>query len=215
MIPKNKISVVIIDGGIDLTVSDLSNYIVCSKGFGVNSEGFISEISETKPSGIHGTCVAMIIRDICVDTELISFKILNERMATDSRVMIYAMNEAIKLEPDMIHMSIGTTNRKYASYIKQLVDMAMQKNITVVASCNNFGIKAYPANLKGVIGVKSLRYTNLKGKIYKKRKYYYAPAKMIDILGQEELKSSQKMSGTSIAAAYVTGHLAQRRFENK
>jgi hypothetical protein len=214
MTKKNKISVVIIDCGIDLTISDLADYVLRSTGFGINSEGYICETSEIKPTGKHGTCVSMIIRDLCRNTELISFNILNEKMATDSRIMIYAMNEAIKLEPDIIHMSIGTLKRKYLPYIKQIADMAIQKNITIVAACNNFGIRAYPACLTGVIGVKSLRWTNVKNKIIKRKNYFYAPSKIIDIFGQNELKSSQKMKGTSIAAAYVTGYIAQRRFEN-
>ncbi len=117
---KKKVSIVVIDSGIETRLSDLSNYVIKSTGYRVNSEGFIAEFPNIKPNGIHGTAIALVIRDICKDVQLTSINILNERLATDSRIMIYAMNEALKFEPDIIHMSLATTNSKYKPYIKKI-----------------------------------------------------------------------------------------------
>lgn len=206
---ERKVSIVVIDSGIETTVSDLCNYVIKSTGYSVNSEGFISELTDIKPNGIHGTSVALIIRDICRNVELSSINILNERLSTDSRIMIYAMNEALKLEPDIIHMSLGTTKWKYRSYIKRIIEMAIKKNIIVVAACNNFGYRSYPACIKGVVGVKFEKSSHYsKYHFNKKKGYYYAPFSMLDIEGENELLNSCRMKGTSVAAAYITGHIA-------
>jgi subtilisin family serine protease len=205
MIIEKKVSIAIIDSGIDASVSDLRNYVVKETGFGVNPEGFISELKDIKPNGLHGTCVSLIIRNICKNVEFISINILNERMATDSRVMIFAMNEALKFEPDIIHMSLGTTNWKYRNYIKQIVREANEKQIIIVAACNNDGLNSYPSNMKGVIGVKSAKTDN---HIYKDKKYYYAPFSMQNTGDLDNILGIEKMKGTSIATAYITGHIA-------
>jgi subtilisin family serine protease len=206
---KNKIVIAVIDSGIVTSVSDLQNYVIKSTGYRVNSEGFISELPDIKPNGLHGTAVALIIRDICKNVKLISINILNERMATDSRIMIYAMNEVLKFNPDIIHMSLGTTNWRYRSYLKKIVSMANEKNIIIVAACNNSGFWSYPASINGVIGVKSAKTNTIRKNIYyKKKKFYYAPYTMQDIYGVDALLESGKMMGTSMAAAYITGHIA-------
>ena len=198
--------VAVIDSGINTNASDLENYVIKSTGYRVNSEGFISEFPDIQPNGIHGTAIALIIRDICKNVQFISINILDNRLATDSRIMIYAMNEALKLEPDIIHMSLGTTNWRYRSYIKKIVSTSIEKNIIIVASCKNIGLWSYPASIRGVVRIKSAKQCE-KYKFYKKRGTYYAPFTMIDIDGANEFVT-RKMVGTSIAAAYITGHIA-------
>ncbi|RPH33390.1 MAG: subtilase [Bacteroidales bacterium] len=207
---EKKISIAVIDSGINTSVDDLNNYVSKSTAYRINSEGFISEFPEIQPNGIHGTSVALIIRDICKNVEIISLNILNENLSTDSRVMIYAMNEAVKFEPDIIHLSLGTTRWKYRSYIKEIVSIATEKNIIIVAACNNLGFRSYPACLKGVVGVKFTKKRNRsKYYYYKRMKYYYAPFSMNDIEGVDKLKGWRKMNGTSVAAAFITGHIAK------
>lgn len=204
---KKKVSIVVIDSGVETSVSDLGNYVIKSTGYRVNSEGFISELPLIKPSGMHGTSVALIIRDICRNVELTSINILNERLVTDSRIMIYAMNEALKFEPDIIHMSLGSSNWKYRSYINKIVRSATERNIIIVAACNNDGYYSYPANISGVVGVKSINNAQCsKYYFYKRKRFYYAPFTMKDIDGVDELET--KMTGTSTSAAYITGHIA-------
>lgn len=206
---NNTISIVVIDSGIDTSVSDLKKYVINETGYGFNSDGYISEIPQKKTIGMHGTTIALIIRDVCKNVKITSINILNERLATNSQVMLYAMAESIKLAPDIIHMSIGTRSKKYKTHLKEIVKSAIQKNIVIVAACNNFGFKAYPANIEGVVGVKTCRKARSKDTIIHKGNYYYAPSKVLDIEGKEYALNGQYMRGTSIAAAYVTGNIAK------
>ncbi|NJK97843.1 MAG: S8 family serine peptidase [Bacteroidales bacterium] len=171
-----KVLIVVIDSGIDTSVSDLNNYVFKSTGYRVNEEGYIAEFPEIKNSEIHGSAISLIIREYCKNVELISINILNEKLTTDSRVMIYAMNEALKLNPHIIHMSMGTTKRKYRKYIQEIVTEAKEKNIMVVAACNNMGFKSYPAFIDGVIGVKSVKCSETtNSSFYKKNRFDLCP----------------------------------------
>jgi hypothetical protein len=203
---EKKVLVAVIDSGINTHASDLENYVIQSTGYGVNSEGFISEFPDIQPNGIHGTAIALIIRDICKNVQFISINILDKRLTSDSRIMIYAMNEALKLEPDIIHMSLGTTNWRYRSYIKKIVSTSIEKKIIIFAYCKNVGLWSYPASIRGVVRIKSAKQCE-KYQFYKKRGAYYAPYTMIDIDGANEFVK-RHMVGTSIAAAYITGHIA-------
>ena len=205
---KKKVSIAVIDSGIDASVSDLSNFLLKTTGYRINQEGYIAEAPDIKPSSLHGTSISLIIRDICKDVQFLSMNILDEKMTTDSRIMIYAMNEAVKLKPDIIHLSLGTTNWRYRSYMKHIVAKATEMNIIIVASYNNNSFwHTYPACIKGVIGVKTSKLLIKKDAYFKKRGCYYAPFSMIDIYGTENLDTN-KMRGTSISAAYITGHIA-------
>lgn len=202
-----KVLIAVIDSGVITSISDLQNYVIRSTGYRVNPDGFISEFPDIEPSAVHGTCIALTIRDICSNVSIISINILNENLATDCRIMLYAINEALKLNPDIIHMSLGTTKLLYRTYFKKLAEIANFKNTIIVAACNNFGFWSFPAFIKGVVGVKSIKIAVSKMQFYKKTFFYYAPSNLTGIRGMENLKCN-RMNGTSVSAAYITGHIA-------
>ncbi len=206
---RQKVRVVVIDSGIDSSVSTLKHNIIKSTGFWVNSVGLIGEVSNKQINSLHGTSVALVIKDICNNVEFVSFNILNERLKTDSRIMIYAMNEALREKPNIIHLSLGTSNWRYYFYIKKIVNEAKKNNIIIVAAYNNKGIfPSYPASIRGVVGVKSLFNNSGKNFFYYKYGRYYAPNSLNEIEGSSELINAVEIKGTSISAAYITGHIA-------
>ncbi len=204
---EKKVLIAVIDSGIETSVSDLKQFVIKSTGYRVNSDGIISEYPDIRPNGKHGTIIALIIRNISRHVRMISLNILNERLATDSRIMIHAMNEALMLKPDIIHMSIGTVKKQYRNYVKDIVDMANEENIIIVAACNNFGFWSLPAYIDGVIGVKSARNHPCNDCFYKNRRFYFASSKISGIEAINELNNNN-MRGTSVAAAFITGHIA-------
>lgn len=205
---EKNVVIAVIDSGIDASIADLGNHVIKSTAYRVNSEGYIGEFSDLKSSNMHGTCVSLVIRDACNAVDLIDINILNEKLSTDSRIMMYAMYEAIKFHPDIIHMSLGTTKKQYSTDIEEVVVAANEKGIVVVSACNNMGFKSYPACLDGVVGVKTVKHRlPIGGLFYKKGRYYHAPSNMCGIRGMEELEG-KGMFGTSISAAYMTGYIA-------
>jgi len=190
---------------------NLNECVIQSTGFGVNSEGYIEENSTLPVRNLHGTIVAEIIRHICSDVEFISVNILDEDLSSDGRILAYSLSRVFDYKPDIIHMSLGTVKKRYIFPLRKIVKEAKKLNITMVAAAENLGRVSYPAYLKGVIGVKADRFDDCMQYSYNQG-FFYAPA---GIDGIESLQSLQEISalgnirGTSLSAAYISGHLAR------
>ncbi|WP_340148331.1 S8 family serine peptidase [Ruminiclostridium hungatei] len=206
---KNTVRIVVIDSGIDTEISDLGKYVAVSTGFRLNEEGYITEYPQMEVRYQHGTIISLIIRHICSSIELISLNILNENAATDGRILLYAMSRALDYQPDIVHMSLGTARWKYKRYIRRIAREADRRNIALVAAASNQGPESYPACVKGVFGVKGGNFSENLHYSYKSG-FFYAPLNAAGVpgYGGEDLS---RASGTSISAAFITGHLANIR----
>jgi subtilisin family serine protease len=203
-----KIKVVVIDSGINTQISDLKDYVVHSTGFGINNNGYITEISNIPVRHPHGTVVAMIIRHMCSDVEFISVNILDENLLTDGRILAYALSQVFDYNPDIIHMSLGTLKKRYIFPLKKIVKEARRLNIHLVAAAENSEKVSYPAHLKGVFGVKSYMFNDYKFYTYKDG-FFYAPLGTCDIECIQKISNIKTAKGTSMSAAYISGHLAE------
>lgn len=205
---KRKVKIAVIDSGIDTKISDLKNYVVHSTGFGINNDGYITENSNTPVRNLHGTAVAMIISNICSDVEFISINILDENLLTDGRVLAYSLSRVFDYNPDIIHMSLGTLKKRYIFPMKKIIKEAKRLNIQLVAAADNLGKVSYPAYLKGVFGVKSDMFDDYTRYSYKDG-FFYAPLGTSGIECIEKLPYIRDAKGTSMSAAYISGHLAE------
>jgi hypothetical protein len=111
--------------------------------------------------------------------------------------------------PDIIHLSLGTTRWRYKFPLKKLVKEAIGKDVIIVAAANNQGIKSYPAFMKGVVGVKGHGGIN-KSEFFYENNFFYAPIDIKNISGISELEHVEMAVGNSMAAAYITGHIAMK-----
>jgi subtilisin family serine protease len=200
------IKIAVIDSGIDKNKLDLQMYVNTSIGFRINSTGFIVEEKCMEIQHPHGTFIALIIKSICNNVEFISINILNEKLTTDARVLIQALEYSLKLKPDIIHLSLGTTRWLNRFPLKDIVKTAKKDKVIIVAAANNEGIKSYPSSLKGVVGVKS-KEINDYNDFYFKNNYFYAPFNADNVAGVSEIAKSSVV-GTSMSAAFITGHIA-------
>ncbi len=208
-IQKKPIRVAVIDSGIDTTISELDKNVSVSTGFMINTNGYITEYPNIKTKYQHGTIVSLIIRHICSNVEFISINILNDNISTDGRVLLYAMSRAFDYQPDIIHMSLGTTKWKYKRYIRKITKEAGRQNISLVAAVNNQGNISYPAYVKGVFGVKGDNFKDIMHYSYRDD-FFYAPLNAPEIQGCHG-KDLKDAVGTSMSAAYITGHIANIR----
>lgn len=203
---NNKVRVVIIDSGIDRSKNNLKDNVIEAISIKINSKGYIEKTKESVANNDHGTLVASCIKYICNDAEFIDINILDKNLTTDGRVLLKALEEAINHNPDIVHLSLGTTKFKYWFPLKRIVRKLRKNNIIVVSAANNYGLKSYPAYLKGVVGVKGKEVDDLNWHTYEDG-FYYAPYKLPKELCYEE--SQVKIRGTSIAAAYITGYVCE------
>ncbi|URZ05981.1 hypothetical protein CLROS_013130 [Clostridium felsineum] len=149
----------------------------------------------------------MIIKDICNDVEFIDINILNDKLTTDGRILVHAFKKAILCNPDIIHLSLGTTRWRYKFPLKKLVNEALKKDVTIVAAASNDGAQSYPVAIKGVIGVKGYE-TSDKFGFYYSEGFFYAPVDTKNIRDISELKYGKSIIGNSMSAAYITAHIA-------
>jgi len=204
---REKIKIAVIDSGIDTRICNLNDYVIYSTGFGINSKGYIEENYTLPVKSLHGTTIAMIIRHICDDVEFISVNILDENLSTDGRILAYSLCKVFEYKPDIIHMSLGTLKKRYILPFRKIVKEALRLNILLVAAAENSGKVSYPAYLRGVFGVKAEIFENCMQYSYKDG-FFYAPLGTDGIDCIQEIPILRAAKGTSMSAAYISGHLA-------
>jgi len=181
--------------------------VVHATGFGVNSEGYIEQNSGFPVRNLHGTIVALIIRHLCSDVEFVSMNILDENLKTDGRILTFSLRHVFDYKPDIIHMSLGTMKKRYILSLKRIVNQAKKLNVPIVSAAENSGRVSYPAYLKDVIGVKAGEFENCMQYSYK-NSFFYAPFGTEGIESIQKIPDMRKVRGTSMSAAYISGHLA-------
>lgn len=207
--PKSPVKIFVVDSGINKNISDLNQYVTNSTGFGVNKDSYIAQDNTREIKNMHGTAIALIIRDIFDKVELTSINILNENLKTDARILIYSLCWCLENKPDIIHLSLGTRSFFYSFALRKIIKEAHKNNILVVAAHDNLQGISYPASLKGVFGVKGSEGLEKNDFSYN-NKLWLAPFGFNGIKGVNELQeNADNLFGNSMAAAYITGHIAK------
>lgn len=204
------IKVAIIDSGIDVSKCDLDSYVKISTGFTAKN-GYIVEDNGLEIRNEHGTIVSMIIKSVCKNVEFVSVNILNERLATDGRILIHALEQVFTYSPDIIHLSLGTVRWRYYFPLKRIVKYAIKNNTIIVSSACNLGRRSFPSHIKGVIGVKGFESINNYEYKYKNG-FFFASPYINNIECIEEIQTKNPV-GNSISAAYITGHISKIKYD--
>lgn len=111
--------------------------------------------SKKQNTNSHGTICAKLISACNVnDVEIISYKIKDEDKKGSVSDLVAAMNDAVKRNVNLIHMSVGSTSSNDFEMINGAVQDVLKHNICIVAAIDNEGVITYPASIGGVIGVK-------------------------------------------------------------
>ncbi len=211
---KNPVKIFVVDSGINKNISDLNQYVTNSTGFGINKDSYIAQDNTREVKNMHGTAISLIIRDIFNKVELTSVNILNENLKTDARILIYSLCWCLENKPDIIHLSLGTRSFFHSFALRKIIKEAHKNNILVVAAHDNLQGISYPAHLKGVFGVKGLD-TLEKNEFSYNNKLWLAPFGVDGIKGVHEFQENpDNMFGNSMAAAYITGHIAKIVYHN-
>lgn len=122
--------------------------------------------------------------------------------------LLRAIDWATYRAPHVLNMSFAGPDDPL---LHEALQMAAKRNIILVAAAGNRGPKAapvYPAAYEEVIAATA---TDVKNRLYKnanRGEYVAIAAPGVDILVAKKSKSYGTMTGTSMAAAYVTGGIA-------
>lgn len=208
---KDKITVAVLDSGINHTLVNLKESILLSKGYGFTEEG-ITEFKDMQSRHEHATAIALIIKHICNNVRFININILNKNLSGDGRILIHAFKEVLKQNVDIIHLSLGTTKWRYRWALKRIVNQAEKQNVAVVSAFNNSGEKSYPAHFRHVFGVKGISGCAPDNFHYEKN-CFLAPLGLEGIEGLEAIQFKDA-AGNSLAAAYISGHIANIKLKH-
>ncbi|MEG0051348.1 MAG: S8 family serine peptidase [Terrisporobacter sp.] len=200
---NKKIRVVIIDSGINSNKNDLHKNIIASIQIRLKNGKIVFE-EKSVSNNIHGTVVATCIKNVCNDIEIIDINILDEKLMSNSKVLISALKYSQNLNPDIVNLSLGTSSKKYWIILKKIINKIIKSNVVVVASVDNDGRTTYPASFKNVIGVKCDNSLQV-NEINYNNKYFYLNGTILYTKSEEE--KNIKICGNSIATAYMTGYI--------
>ncbi|GJM15778.1 MAG: hypothetical protein DHS20C13_11050 [Thermodesulfobacteriota bacterium] len=208
------IKVAVIDTGIDYSHKAIANKIFMKSDF-VDTGSYEFDVHGTSIAGIiASTSIEDGITGVAPDVKIIAaracWKDPKNKINTlcSSNTLAKALNYAILNKAHIINLSLGGPKDNIVSL---LITKASRAGIVIVAAAGNGGPKGkpvYPAALKEVIAVSA---TDSDDKLYQsstRGKYIDLSAPGVDILSTAPGNSWQVISGTSMAAAHVTGAIA-------
>jgi hypothetical protein len=210
-----RIRIGIIDSGINPWHSHVGS-VEGGIAFNLESETKVTASSDFRDELGHGTAIAGIIREKAPSANLYAVKIFHESLAAPLVLLKAALEWAINEQMKIIHLSLGMNIVDDAGRLKELGELcqkAFNEKIIIVAAARNPDDLVVPASLETVIGVYWLRGAD-------KDYLAYHPGKKIEFgtcgwpRSLPGYPPGFNFCGSSFAAAYITGKVAQILKEN-
>jgi len=200
------VNVAVIDSGVDTKHLDLRGRIVKNKNF---------VTSNTSDGDIHGTAVAGVIAakagnregivGVAPDVNVMALKACWQKQQGKSEAvcssftLAKAINFALKEGAHVVNMSLSGPKDPL---LVRLIQKALDSGIVVVAAKNSDNLASiFPASVPGVIGVSEDKLSLVTSAVAGST----LPAPGKDILTTVPRDSYDFLSGSSLAAAHVTG----------
>lgn len=202
-----KVVVAVIDSRVDSAHPDLKGAVVRSHDAAGGPD--------TAPD-FHGTAVAGIIRargiveGVAPQAEILAVRAFRTSRPdalpeTNTYTLLTAIDWAVKNGARVLNMSfVGPRD----AALQELLEAANQKRIIMVAAAGNAGPRAapaFPAAYPGVIAVTAVDEADRRYQHANRGSYIAVAAPGVDILAPVERGRHSYLSGTSFAAAYVSG----------
>lgn len=221
------VKVGLIDTGVDYLHEALGGGF--GPGFKVaGGYDFVNNKPDPLDDNGHGTHVAGIIagnsaslKSIAPGVRLFAYKVLDASGNGNTSTVIAAIEQAMQDSVDIINLSLGTSDGDPDDILSQAVDRAVEAGIVVVVAAGNdgdYGTISSPGAAREALTVGAIDSQNSiaafssKGpsnKIYGIKPDVVAPG--VDILSAKMNGGYITMSGTSMAAPYVTAVAANVR----
>jgi subtilisin family serine protease len=205
---SSKITIAVLDTGVDLTHPDLAGKLVAGYNFIANND--TPQDDNGHGTGVAGICAAMTdngtgIAGVSWGASIMPVKVLdasgNGSFTNAAQGIIWAADHGAQV----INLSLGGYTS--SSLLEDAINYALQKGVVVVAASGNGGIDmiTYPARYEGVIAVGSVDQNSQRSAFsnYGPELDVVAPGSAIFSL--TKLGSYGYLSGTSAAAPFTSG----------
>jgi minor extracellular protease Epr len=215
------VKVGIIDTGIaphdDLIIAGGANFVDTASSY-YDDNGHGTHVAGTVAALDNGLGVIGVAPDV----QLYAIKVLNSSGSGTLSDIIEGIDFAISEQLDIINMSLGTSTDSPA--LHTAVDTAYSSGILVVASAGNSGKRVitvdnvgYPAKYDSAIAVAATDVNNLRASFSSTGPAVEVAAPGVYVRSTYLNNGYATMSGTSMAAPHVSGHLALmiQAFPNK
>ncbi|TKI59885.1 S8 family serine peptidase [Lysinibacillus varians] len=203
---RPNVKIAVLDSGINSQLDIL-------KGKVTKSYNAIDDAIFTKDEFGHGTMIASIIASnpnphtiigVNPNVELYDVQVLNNKGTGKIEHIVKGINWSIEKNVDIINLSFGFS--KDDPRLKKVINLALSKNIIIVASAGNtLGLSTdFPAKYEGVYSISAIDKDFNKYKLAAKGKIdYVTPGVNVPVINHMGERSIE--SGTSFATAYATG----------
>lgn len=204
------IKVAVIDSGVDNNHPAIGGAVTSWCQPTREADGTISYSFEPHADAFgHGTACAGIIRGLAADVELVSVRVLGERLSGAGAVFAAGLRWAIEQGVQVVNLSLGTTVRDFRDVLHELADMAAFRNVVLVTAANNMPVPSFPSMYASVISVAAIEATNAEDLLYNAAPPVDFGAPGIDISVPWLDGGTVTVMGNSFAAPQITGLAAR------
>ena len=204
------VRVVLIDSGVNVTHPHIRELGEVHAAYAVDGSGVLVQGAEQADALGHGTAAAAAILDLAPGTELHSIQVFRDQPVCPFEVVIQALERAIDLEPQLINLSLGTTQQAWRAELEAPIARAVGAGVTILSPAAHGGLPSLPGCLVGVTGV--LMDAGLERNAPELREsgsteLWYASPHPREL---PNLPQTANLAGVSMACANLTGHLASQ-----
>ena len=171
----------------------------------------IEQVSSVRDDFGHGTACAGIIHRIAPEAKLYSIKVLGEYLSGKGEAFLAGLRWAIDNGMDVVNLSLGTTNRRFAEGFYELVDRAYWAGCLLVAAANNVEPPSIPSIFSSLIAVGGRAFDDPLKFTFHASRLIELDAHGIDVTCPWLDGTYRRVTGTSFATPHVTGLVARIR----
>ena len=204
------VRVVLIDSGVNVTHPHIRELGEVHAAYAVDASGELTEGLEQADTLGHGTAAAAAILDLAPGTELHSIQVFRDQPVCPFQVVIQALERALDLEPELINLSLGTTQQSWRGELEDPITRAVSAGVAILSPAAHGGLPSLPGCLPGVTGVlmdADLERGAPELRVSGSTELWYASPHPRDL---PNLPRTANLAGVSMACANLTGHLASQ-----
>lgn len=146
------IRVTVIDSGVNPWHSHVQG-VEGGCSFRLSDSGVVEENDDYRDELGHGTAIAGVIRERAPSAQLQAFKIFHRELYASAPVLLVALEQAIRIDSKIIHLSLGTEQPSVKKDLARLCKEADERGMVIVAAARGPEDEVCPASLEGVVGV--------------------------------------------------------------